>query len=71
MSVQYRTKDGDMLDAICYKQYDGRPGATELVLEANRVIALAEYGPLLPSGLIITLPDLPEAEPAQTVKLWD
>jgi len=69
MSAQYRTKQGDMLDAICYKQYDGRPGATEAVLEANT--GLAAYGPVLPSGLIITLPDLPEAEPAQTVRLWD
>lgn len=69
MSAQYRTKQGDMLDAICFKQYDGRPGATELVLEANT--GLSAYGPVLPSGLIITLPDLPEAEPAQTIKLWD
>lgn len=66
---QYRTKAGDMLDSICYKQYEARPGATEAVLEANA--GLAEYGPVLPAGLVIELPDLPELEPAQTVKLWD
>lgn len=58
-----------MLDNICFKHYDARPGATEAVLEANP--GLAEYGPVLPSGLVIDLPDLPALEPAQTVKLWD
>lgn len=67
--IQYRTKAGDMLDAICHKQYDGRPGATEAVLEANT--GLADYGPILPSSLIINLPELPLLAPSTTIKLWD
>lgn len=66
---QYRTKTGDMLDAICHTYYAGQAGATEWVLEANS--GLADYGPVLPSGVIIELPDLPPAEQAQTIRLWD
>jgi phage tail protein X len=67
--TKYRTRTGDMLDAICHKFYAGQTGSTERVLEANT--GLAGYGPVLPSGLIIQLPDLPPAQTAQTVKLWD
>lgn len=66
---QYRTKTGDVLDAICYKNYAGRPGATEAVLEANP--GLANYGTILPAGLTINLPDLPALQLAKTLKLWD
>lgn len=69
--AQYRTKDGDMIDRICFHYYDGvQSGAVEMVYEANR--GLAEYGASLPSGLVIELPELPAPEntPA-TVKLWD
>lgn len=70
MSTFYRTRSGDMIDAICYKFYDGvQAGAVELVYEANRGLAL--NGPVLPSGLILELPDLPATEQAQTIKLWD
>ncbi|EMJ7098648.1 tail protein X [Vibrio owensii] len=66
--MQYRTKAGDMLDAICYRYYKGRPQATEAVLEANP--GLAQHGAVLPEGLLIELPDL---EPVQQsrVSLWD
>ena len=66
---QYRTKANEILDAICYRYYAGRPGATEAVLEANP--GLAHHGPQLPAGLIITLPDLPAVQQAATVRLWD
>jgi len=67
--MKYRTRDGDMLDAICWKHY-GREAAITAVLEANP--HLAERGPVLPAGLVITLPDLPPApETAGTVRLWD
>lgn len=67
--MQYRTKYNDVLDAICYRYYDGRLGATESVLEANP--GLANQGPLLPAGLIIQLPELPAAQPAAAIRLWD
>jgi len=67
--VRYRTKTGDMLDAICHQYYAGQVGVTEWVLEANP--GLADYGPVLPSGVIIELPDLLPAEPARAIRLWD
>ncbi|QSB03232.1 tail protein X [Methylomonas sp. EFPC1] len=67
--TQYRSKAGDVLDAICYKHYAARPGATEAVLEANR--GLADIGPVLPAGVIIELPELAPVAPAATVRLWD
>ena len=77
--MHYRTKDGDVLDALCHKHYGreaGRPvrgtqtGAVEAVLEANP--GLADQGPILPAGLLIILPDLPEPVPhRQPLRLWD
>ncbi|EQB8931505.1 tail protein X [Vibrio parahaemolyticus] len=67
--MQYRTNQGDMLDAICHKYYKGRPGATEAVLKANP--GLAKTGALLPAGMVIELPDLGPAETKGKVSLWD
>jgi phage tail protein X len=66
----YRTKDGDVLDALCLTHYGARAGATELVLDANP--GLGQRGPVYPSGILITFPDLPsEAPEAATIKLWN
>lgn len=67
--MQYRTTTGDMLDAICHQFYDGRPGATETVLNANP--GLAKHGAILPAGLVLELPDLGPAETVAHVSLWD
>lgn len=67
--AQYRTKNGDMIDAICQKYYGRQSAVVELVYEANR--GLSEYGALLPSGLVIELPDIPAIEAIKTIKLWD
>lgn len=66
--VQYETKLGDMLDAICYEYYEGRTGALEAVLSANP--GIASLGPILPAGLLIDLPDLGEPETASAITLW-
>jgi len=66
--MKYRTKDGDTLDAICWKYYGAQGGAVEIVLEANP--RLADMGPELPSGVIITLPDMPEPQIKEGVTLW-
>lgn len=66
----YRTKDGDVLDALCLTQYGARAGATEAVLDANP--GLAAIGPVYASGILITFPDMPKAAPeATTIRLWD
>lgn len=69
MSATYRTVDGDVLDAICYRHY-GRESAVVAVLEANP--GLADLGPVLEAGTRITLPDLPDAEEGPGApRLWD
>ena len=69
----YITKDGDVVDLICYRHYGRTADVTEAVLAANP--GLAELGPVLDAGIEITLPDFgtPEAKPAEieTVRLWD
>ena len=69
--LQYRTRDGDVVDAICYQLFGRRDGYAELVLEKNP--GLADHGPILPDGLIIELPDPPPtATPIKsTIRLWD
>lgn len=69
----YKTIDGDVVDAICHRVYGNRPGMTEQVLEANRDIngsSLADWGPVLPAGLIISLPELADA-PKKRKQLWE
>lgn len=69
MSRIYRTKDGDMVDAICHAHYSGAVDPqTSLVLDANP--GLAALGPVLPKGLLITLPDLPETQSSDPIRLW-
>ncbi|RDH91918.1 MAG: phage tail protein [endosymbiont of Seepiophila jonesi] len=68
--MRYRTKDGDMLDAICWKYYSQQAGAVEIVLEANP--GLADIGAVLSAGILIELPELPEPNQIiTTVRLWD
>ncbi len=66
---KYRCKDGDMLDAICFKYYGSQIGTAEAVLEANP--GLAEHGPMLPAGLVIELPDIDAPQAEKAVRLWD
>jgi len=68
--MKYRTKEGDVLDAICTRHYGDLPYLIEDVIAANP--GLAGLGPVLPSGLIIELPVVAESAPARpTVRLWD
>lgn len=68
--AQYLTREGDMVDRICWKFYGRQSGAVEAVLEANP--QLADHGPLLPAGLVIDLPTLAEPEESETEsgRLW-
>lgn len=66
--MQYRTKEGDVLDAICWLYYGNKPGVVEQVLLANR--QLENVGVVMPAGLLIELPDF--VEPVKpTVQVWD
>lgn len=67
----YVTAQGDVLDRICFNRYGTEQGTVELALAANP--GLAARGAILPPGLTIILPPLPErqARRAQAVRLWD
>ncbi len=74
MAHQYTTKQGDMIDLICFRHYGGhRAGSVEAVLEANRTtVRLAHRDEVLPIGLTLTLPDLPTAPMQFPIQyLWD
>ncbi|WP_064603943.1 tail protein X [Photobacterium sp. J15] len=69
MEKTYRTREGDMLDDICYRHY-GRESTVTEVLKVNP--GLAEYGPILPSGLEIKLPPLTApVVKSEANSLWD
>jgi phage tail protein X len=69
--AEYPTKDGDMIDAICWAYYGYGYGSLEVVSQYNRF--LAYYDEELPAGLTIFLPDI--AKPAQpaaaTANVWE
>ncbi len=68
--AQYRTRDGEMLDAICKAWYGESSRYTEAVLEANP--DLADLGPMLPAGVVIDLPEFPELSVRTgLIRLWD
>jgi phage tail protein X len=67
----YRTVDGDMIDAIAWKHY-GIETAMIAIFEANP--HLADAGPMLPGGIMITLPALSVEQTTPTIefiRLWD
>lgn len=68
MSTLYRTREGDMLDAICKAEL-GSEAEVVRVMEANP--HLADLGPILPRGTVITIPDpLPSAAVTSRLRLW-
>ena len=67
--MQYRTRAGDVLDWIVWYHYRGRvSGVVEQVLAANP--GLSDYGPVLPAGLVIDLPDIPPPAPQTRIQIW-
>lgn len=69
MSQRYITQQFDEVDAICHRYYGRTQGTVEAVLEVNQ--NLAELMPVLPPGLVILLPDLPQPETTTTLRIWD
>lgn len=71
MSQLYRAAEGETVDQICRQYYGFSNGSVEEVYEANR--GLADHGPFLPAGLVITLPDMQESEQEAEVNrsVWD
>ena len=68
-AIIYRTKDGDMLDQICFNYYGSTLGGqVEATTEANRDLDLGQYV-TLPAGLLITLPVVAKRT-TETVQLF-
>ncbi len=67
--ILYTSKDGDILDAICFKYYGTTANQiVEKVLAANR--QLADLDATFVAGTRIVLPDLIPGEKSESVKLW-
>jgi phage tail protein X len=67
----YRTVHGDMVDAIAWKHYGSETALVD-ILAANP--HLADLGPILPGGILITLPKITADQAttgSTTIKLWD
>ncbi len=68
--MQVRARQNDTLDLLCWR-YLGQTGdVVEAALMLNP--GIAEFGPILPHGHLVTLPDQrPAPSRNQTVQLWD
>lgn len=71
--MEYITRQNDILDDVVLRYYgDTERGIVETVLEENRAVGLADYGPVLPAGITITLPDREPEPPTESLtRLWD
>lgn len=65
----YRSKSGDSVDRIVWQVY-GRQNdlIVETVLQANP--GLADYGPTLPEGVRVALPEIADEQDTASVRLW-
>lgn len=62
-------QQGDSLDEVCARYYGRTEGVFEAVLVANP--GLADFGEILPHGIAIEMPDLPDSAVKETINLWD
>ena len=71
--VIYQTRDGDMLDYVCYlhygEQYHQNARIVEQVLEHNP--NLSTLGPVYPANVLITLPHISTNTRDDAIKIWD
>lgn len=69
MARTYTTRQGDMVDLVCLKNYGRTREVTEVVLAANQ--GLAARGPVLPIGIVVLLPDVaPVSTERKLADLW-
>jgi len=69
VNTPYLTKQGDVLDAICYQFYGNE---TQLVAVLNNNPHLADQPVLLPMGITIVFPDaIEKSVVVEAIRLWD
>lgn len=66
----YTTVQGDVLDFIVTAHYGDIDGALEAVLSVNP--GLLVYGPVLPAGVSVNLPEIeaPAGSQAEILNIW-
>ncbi|SNS20158.1 P2-like prophage tail protein X [Sphingomonas laterariae] len=70
MPIMVRARQGDTLDALIWREAALGSAAIGAVLEANP--GLADFGPVLPLGTPVTIPDMaPVAVADPLINLWD
>lgn len=69
--MQVRSQRHDTVDSLVWRYLGDGAGYVEQTLELNP--ALAQFGAMLPAGLIVTLPEpvATTATVADIVQLWD
>jgi len=67
--MQVRSIQGDTLDRVCQRVYGRTAGVAEQLLSLNP--GLADLGPILPTGTLITLPQQAKQAEATLLQLWD
>lgn len=67
--LYYRSEAGDVIDRVVWRHY-GRQNdrLVERVVDANP--GLADFGPSLPEGIRVALPEFPEPGSTASVRLW-
>lgn len=65
----YRTRAGDRLDWIVWRQYGRISGLVERVYEANP--GLADHGAVFAAGVLIDLPEIVEPERQRLIRVFD
>jgi len=64
-----RARQGDTLDALCWRHLGITQDVVEQALQINP--GLADLGPVLPHGTLVELPEPPANTPlVPTVHLW-
>ena len=67
-----RSRQGDTVDALCWRELGATTSVVEAVLELNR--DLADLGPVLPTGTLVRLPERSATTSTPTLptqQLWD
>jgi len=68
--AEYRSMQGEAIDAIAFRHYGTHEDTTELLLDANR--GISSLGLVLPLDTVVVLPPLPvQPKPRSVISLWD
>ena len=68
--AQYRTRNLDTIDLIAWRHYRTTKNRVVEQLFINNP-GVADFGPLLPAGVLIQLPELKPTPKPGGFKLWD